>query len=325
MTSNQSSLEAHCPRCGYDLRGEIDRWTEHCPLAGICSECGLDLNWAELLSDDAKPIPGFVEEARGRRRIFTAAWRTWLWTFRPKPFWSRVRLERNPSPSRLVAWLLIVIVALHLAPPLMLLALILLQSLTRGSSSFGLGEVVAAATWPVEYDPYNGGLSGSGLEGTRWSTGVWVAGLATLMFPLVLFALPWTRGRSKVRDAHVTRAAVYSLAWVVPLLLARILNTAAITVASSIDWRLTGSWREVARIANDTTDFLHECFDAWHFWAPLACAWLFLWWWRALHTGFRMKDAGRVYLAMAIPALLGIAIGVSRSQLFGHLFVLMRF
>ncbi|CAG0969729.1 hypothetical protein PHYC_01176 [Phycisphaerales bacterium] len=325
MISNDLSPEAHCPRCGYDLRGEIDRWTEQCPLSGICSECGLDLNWIELLSRDGKPIPGFVEEARGRRRIFTAAWKTWLWTFRPRSFWSRVRLERNPSPGRLGDWLLIVIVSLHLAPPLMLLALILLQSLTRGSSSFGLGEVVAAATWPVEYDPYSGGLSGAGLEGTRWSTGIWVAGLATLLFPLVLFALPWTRLRSKVRDAHVTRAAVYSLAWLVPLLLARILHVAAMVIASSFSGRRMGSWRAVARTANNAADLIHECFDAWYLWAPLACAWLFLWWWRALQTGFRMKDARRVYLAMAVPALLGIAIGISRSQLFGHLLVVMRF
>lgn len=40
---------AVCPRCGYDLHGTIDTWTDACPLTGVCSECGLEFIWSEIL------------------------------------------------------------------------------------------------------------------------------------------------------------------------------------------------------------------------------------------------------------------------------------
>ena len=41
--------QAHrdCPRCGYDLSGEIATWTEACPVRGLCTECGLEFAWGE--------------------------------------------------------------------------------------------------------------------------------------------------------------------------------------------------------------------------------------------------------------------------------------
>ena len=39
-----------CPRCGYDQRGEMAKWADSCPLTSVCTECGLEIDWAELIS-----------------------------------------------------------------------------------------------------------------------------------------------------------------------------------------------------------------------------------------------------------------------------------
>ncbi|MCA3005477.1 MAG: hypothetical protein IOD15_08950 [Phycisphaerales bacterium] len=55
---------ALCPRCGYDLVGEVMRWQGACPLDGRCSECGLELRWAEVL-DREQRHPAWSYEGHG--------------------------------------------------------------------------------------------------------------------------------------------------------------------------------------------------------------------------------------------------------------------
>lgn len=38
-----------CPRCSYDLRGTMGDWSRACPLRGVCPECGLQFEWAEMI------------------------------------------------------------------------------------------------------------------------------------------------------------------------------------------------------------------------------------------------------------------------------------
>ncbi len=40
--------EFRCPRCDYDLRGLASTWRDRCPLASVCSECGLLVEWSEV-------------------------------------------------------------------------------------------------------------------------------------------------------------------------------------------------------------------------------------------------------------------------------------
>ena len=53
--------EARCPRCGYDLRGVVATWAEACPLQSTCSECGLALEWSEVVGARARR-PGWCVE-----------------------------------------------------------------------------------------------------------------------------------------------------------------------------------------------------------------------------------------------------------------------
>ncbi|MFA6043779.1 MAG: hypothetical protein WC718_02240 [Phycisphaerales bacterium] len=99
-----------CPRCGYDLAGQIATWETLgvCPLRGTCPECGQSLGWREVLRQ-AGLIQGFVEDAYGVRRRLTWAIRTSLWTIWPWRFWSRVGERRRVSPVAWVCWVLVMI------------------------------------------------------------------------------------------------------------------------------------------------------------------------------------------------------------------------
>ncbi|MCZ6834720.1 MAG: hypothetical protein O7G85_03005, partial [Planctomycetota bacterium] len=41
--------------CGYDLRGTMGDWTNACPLRGVCSECGLGFDWADMIGSSKRP------------------------------------------------------------------------------------------------------------------------------------------------------------------------------------------------------------------------------------------------------------------------------
>ena len=49
-----------CPRCRYDLAGVVASWSSACPCAGVCSECGLDFLWPDLLRAD-QLAPGLIQ------------------------------------------------------------------------------------------------------------------------------------------------------------------------------------------------------------------------------------------------------------------------
>src|SRR5688572_19491648 len=55
----ESGLPAECPRCGYDLGGSAATWIASCPMAGECSECGLALEWADVLNPARRRLDGF--------------------------------------------------------------------------------------------------------------------------------------------------------------------------------------------------------------------------------------------------------------------------
>lgn len=42
-----SASDPVCPQCGHDLEGEVATWTQSCPLAGACPECGREFGWSE--------------------------------------------------------------------------------------------------------------------------------------------------------------------------------------------------------------------------------------------------------------------------------------
>ena len=119
------SVETHnhhdtrCPRCGYDLHGLIETWKHECPISGVCTECGLEFEWGELLNPRRSVPKWCVEYARGWR-IFPSSYLTlYMLLLYPSRFWRELKVTHQPRV------LLIPCVLLALAPLFYLLVVLM--------------------------------------------------------------------------------------------------------------------------------------------------------------------------------------------------------
>src|SRR5688572_16743326 len=104
-SENSQSPAVACPRCGYDQRGLMAMWANACPLQGRCSECGLEYSWGEvLLPRKFEPVWCVEYVARGAG-IPMACMKTFLRSFWPWGFWSRLRMSHRIRPWRLAAYI----------------------------------------------------------------------------------------------------------------------------------------------------------------------------------------------------------------------------
>ena len=103
-----SKLAPRCPRCGYDLRGAIETWKHECPINGVCTECGLEFEWAELLSSKIRKPQWCVEYGR----CWTLPWRMVLnigYQFWPWGFWASLKMTHRIRRRRIAAYLTLVL------------------------------------------------------------------------------------------------------------------------------------------------------------------------------------------------------------------------
>jgi len=224
--------ETSCPRCGYDLSGAVAAWGDSCPLTGVCSECGLELWWGDVLNPSLTvPKWSFEHSMRRRARRLMA---TWLAGLRPWRFWRDLRMEHEIRPWRLLVFALTLSLLVHLG-----------YSVEHGWRTYvavtGAGgfpeplTLLRSAAWP--YGVY--------FDRWRWFT-VWpstgpieLAALALVVgAPLAMLALPDTFKLARVRRVHILRGAVYSAAG--PAVAA--IATAAL-VAATVSYRQAAFWR----------------------------------------------------------------------------------
>ena len=300
-----------CPRCGYDLSGIIASWTNSCPLTGICSECGLEFRWRDLLGHRAQYLPGFFEHAVGVRRSFRWAWRTWAWTIIPSLFWSRVRMHHRVSPKRILLWPVVLILPMYvlgsLAGTLAVWAPIIVGRIPYYDHAWPV--TLGQWTLPVVHieRSWGGRIAGYRID-VEPMVGYWPifipVGLAASLVLVALFVLlSDTRKMSKVRTVHAVRVGVYSLAWLVPVAGLHLFHRMAMS-AYLIDLafgplqRSVGMWERSA--------FWLESFIDRHWFAPLAIvlAWIGTWWFVALDRGLEMRHARRIWCTLMIPAAL---------------------
>lgn len=105
--------KAACPRCGYGLRGIVESWTDACPLTGICSECGLEIVWRELLNP-RRAVPRWCVEYGRRRSIPISAIKTVLvMFFRPRKFWRDLKMVHKPRWGRFSALVLLMLFLMY--------------------------------------------------------------------------------------------------------------------------------------------------------------------------------------------------------------------
>jgi hypothetical protein len=103
-----------CPRCGYDLRGTVATWEDSCPLSGVCTECGLELSWAEVLVPEKYEPRWCIEFEPRKRRLFRAAIATLARSFVPWRFWRDLKMSHPIRWRRLSIYLGLLVLPLVL-------------------------------------------------------------------------------------------------------------------------------------------------------------------------------------------------------------------
>jgi len=216
-SAQSSPAPVVCPRCDYDQRGEIAKWTDSCPLDGLCTECGLTFAWSRLYANARHP---WLFEHQWRRAPLRSALKTIGMCFRPFRFWRDIELT-----DRICLWPAAVL--------LFALTFVYLVAVWQHSTAY---------YWTAMFAP------GSFLRGASGAAGVstpllklQLIGLQQLLLPafasfLTLFlvpslfvmsflAMPITLSRARVIAAHLIRIYLYSL--VLPLILNAALACAA--------------------------------------------------------------------------------------------------
>jgi hypothetical protein len=181
-----------CPRCGYDLTGQVASWRERCPMRDVCSECGGEFFSPEVMRRmEFGPMSLFEHAPRLRGWAGVQAFTdTSGLVFLPRTLW-RVIGRGGQWPvrrGRLAAYVLIWAVLMHLA----LLAMSQVLMIWHPFDSPGVLDFL-----PVPYGEVMVPSNASAL--TLAGPGAWVpmtgrALLAVTIWPVLLMGvLAWRR------------------------------------------------------------------------------------------------------------------------------------
>ncbi len=283
MNAAAPTLFCECPRCGYDLSALPPTWEECCPVSGQCSECGLELDWGDLLSDQEAPPEWFAEREGSRLPPGPRmSRRTWWRALRPWSFWRSVRLRHRPDPNALWGFTFVACAMLYLCAA----AWVLYQNgVLAGANRNPWGLAIASLVWPWprSTNPY-----------------FWIVPVAALAAPFVFVVLGTTLSRAKVKGDHIWRAGVYGFLGVATIMLVFRLARVAILLVTT---------RPLAGPPRNVWDFFVVCgFRS--SWAMLAAAaWLAVFWWYAISRYLRLEHPRAVSASVLVIALLtGLAV-----------------
>jgi hypothetical protein len=284
-----------CPRCGYDLRGEMASWEQSCPIEGVCAECGLDMAWRELLNPTHIKPGWCVEYAKSPWRVPGRAIRTLMATCWSWFFWRSLRMVHEIRRRRLAAYVLLWVVVLYVLFCLCHAALAFSRWSNWGwrmpARPVDPLDVVMTAVLPLsETLPWSSGApSPQEIFDRLWLPGLWLLVLLAAMHVLCaagFAALPVSRRQAKVRWGHIVRVLAYGFGWFVPLIALGLLGPAL---------------RELYRVP--------ALVDLGHTLAALAvvAAWahlpfLVIWWSTATGRYLKMRHPWGVGLAVVIMA-----------------------
>ncbi|MFA6043784.1 MAG: hypothetical protein WC718_02265 [Phycisphaerales bacterium] len=300
-----------CPRCGYDLTGEITRWVEACPLAGRCPECGTEFEWENIFHSERFELPWLVEHGPGGLDLVRRWSATFVRVLRPRQFWSQVRTTHTVSVWRAVTWLLLPCVVLHLISSALVVAASCVARRTPPTWDDAAGALLYPAT---AYDWTYNGVEFYFVSPRPVYVVMLMAG--SLVWGLIFAALPWTRKLAKLRTAHIARVWIYSMWWVVSLF--------AFRAARNL-WQLAinGYWRASSRPVGATPAAVLTfqprplaLFDCWPLLVgSLLALWLLWWWWCAFHIGWQLHRATLLWSLLLVAALLAAIVSVVDGDL----------
>lgn len=290
-----------CPRCGYDLTGQVETWTEACPLHGICSECGLHLDFASILDEARARKWRFFEVAE--RRLFNALWVTARRALFPARFWGWVRMEHRINAPRAWGGAVAGMLGLYIPPAIVVAAILaLIEYLPprlksnpgwwwRRSYLEHLGSNLQRTLNPLLEYGYGDWLS-------RSVTHAIIAYLVLFITPFTFLLLPDTLRAAKVRKRHLVRITAWSI--IAPPLLLLSLGTLA-TFAGEVEVLISGD--ASGRVAYFAWNYQGRLF------AALTIGWLILWWFHACRGYLKLPRPLAIAAAMiTIATLLAVLI-----------------
>ncbi len=303
------NIQPACPRCGYDLQGQVATWHPQggdaegacCPCTGTCSECGLAVEWRLVMRPELIALQWFVETERPPRKRWSS-WRTAWHALRPWSFWREVRIETAFTATRLawwVLWLPFTVFATLLTVLLVacVLHLVLdgrwvMQSMTPIRDV--LRECSAVSGKIVQTIVQSAARALSLRSGLAW----WPAiTCGVIVPPLMLMALPFTRAASKVRMRHVARAAIYACAPVMPIMITGIFVN---TLNQILGWQ----WRQsLNRVDPFSSRWWWAGDQPQSLWL-VVMMWFIVWWGCAFKIGFRMNDWRQALAAVMVPTVI---------------------
>lgn len=114
---NHNEHQPNCPKCAYDLTGEIATWETQCPLQGVCSECGHAFAWSEpfrILNEWGSEVDWYAEHAHSLRTMLRRTPGTVLRLVFPSRFYKDVNHRRRVRPVSLAVWVIAVTALLHI-------------------------------------------------------------------------------------------------------------------------------------------------------------------------------------------------------------------
>lgn len=262
--------------------GEVDSWSEKCPLEGRCSECGLELSWHDLLSL-LRIVPRWsFEHARTRRgrAFFGTVSRAVL----PWRLTRSLKLHHPFRLGRLVILLACVALMMYLSAVFNTLPIVLsdlIGSLQQtGGAYYSAADAIWLIAWPYQRDAYNV-YRLTDVVGFTSLLAAW-AGLAGALFPLV----PATIRKHHVHPRHFVRMGVYCVAGV---------------LAFAVMTQLVLSIRGIGHLIFTSTGVYIDATAYWprrisKFIQLTSLPWMFVYWWCVYRFYMRLPHA----LAMSI-------------------------
>ncbi len=300
-----------CPRCGYDQTGEVARWSESCPLEGVCSECGQAFEWVRSFHPHRADIRWLPDHAAGFWSLLARCCRVIPRAATPPRFWRRVGIDAAFSP---VAWLVFLMfwpVALRLGS----ISAYLLAHELFWRGQIRLGRATVAGISRQRDELIQAALTSPGLTQGEFRAGEGPALLATaltsmVVIPAMFLVLPWTRRQAKLRAAHIVRAAVYSTVCLLPLLLLE-LGITGIGLGAALNGRLVSNWRGGG--LDQAFQTLVGVYQSWTL-ALLTLAWVLWWWHEAIVRGWNIHRGGTIWSLLTVCAVLASVVVLSLTS-----------
>lgn len=284
-------LRPSCPRCGYDLSGQAATWNHErssaCPLAGVCSECGAEMDWREAFTGQWARVPGFFEHAPWWRMPDTAL-RTLSWVVVPWRFWGRVRLADRVRLGPLLLWLPVLVSMAYILDAVMQCVITLAYRLQNAPVA-GESPLVEELRWclTTRFDRARSHFESSRVSDLILNTPPMavVTVIYGLCWPAFVVILSKSRERAGIHRKHVARAWVYSFVWIILPLARWFLDDASRLFA------LLGPPHSMMSPPEGPELWLSDSAKAlgsWSWTRFYPAAWLSLWWYFALGRGLRM-------------------------------------